>query len=117
MRQDARIEVIQAGLFYEVGDDFFHLKHEPTHETGLSHMKWTVSAARYDVGQNYPSFFICMRDEPSLDHGGARHPDGQGFAAFGTLIAGFDVVEKIYAQAESEEFLKKNIKIKSASFA
>ena len=40
-------------------------------------------------------FFICIGDLPSLDFGGKRNPDGQGFAAFGRVISGMDVVKKI----------------------
>jgi peptidyl-prolyl cis-trans isomerase A (cyclophilin A) len=40
-------------------------------------------------------FFICLGDQPSLDFGGKRNPDGQGFAAFGRVTRGMDVVRKI----------------------
>jgi peptidyl-prolyl cis-trans isomerase A (cyclophilin A) len=40
-------------------------------------------------------WFICINDQPSLDFGGARNPDGQGFAAFGRVVSGMDVVRKI----------------------
>ena len=39
--------------------------------------------------------FICINDQPSLDFGGMRNPDGQGFAAFGRVVRGMDVVRKI----------------------
>jgi peptidyl-prolyl cis-trans isomerase A (cyclophilin A) len=42
------------------------------------------------------SFFICIGNQPALDFGGARHPDGQGFAAFGHVVAGMDVVRAIW---------------------
>ena len=41
------------------------------------------------------SFFICIDDQPELDYGGKRNPDGQGFAAFGKVLKGMDVVKKI----------------------
>jgi len=41
-------------------------------------------------------FFICLSDQPSLDFGGARKPDGQGFAAFGRVVRGMEVVERIH---------------------
>ena len=41
------------------------------------------------------SFFICIGDQPSLDFGGRRNPDGQGFAAFGRVTRGMDVVRAI----------------------
>jgi peptidyl-prolyl cis-trans isomerase A (cyclophilin A) len=40
-------------------------------------------------------FFICIGDQPELDFGGKRNPDGQGFAAFGRVVRGMDVVKKI----------------------
>ena len=41
------------------------------------------------------SFFICIGDQPSLDFGGRRNPDGQGFAAFGRVTRGMEVVRAI----------------------
>ena len=40
-------------------------------------------------------FFICVTDQPSLDFGGQRNPDGQGFAAFGRVLKGMNVVRRI----------------------
>lgn len=113
LRSNAKIEVIQMGINDLNSKYSTSLKHETTKLTGLLHEKWTVSAARYDVGQNYPSFFICMRDEPELDHGGKRHPDGEGFAAFGKVIEGFDAVEKLFLMAEQQEYLKNKIEVVS----
>lgn len=113
MRSNSKIEVIQLGINQLDSKYSKSLAHETTKSTGLKHKKWTVSAARYEVGQNYPSFFICMRDEPELDYGGKRHPDGQGFAAFGKIIEGFETVETLFLKAESQEYLTNEIKIKS----
>jgi peptidyl-prolyl cis-trans isomerase A (cyclophilin A) len=65
-------------------------------------------------GAVYHSFFICLRDEPALDFGGARHPDGQGFAAFGRMVQGFDVVGHIFAQSEAQEYVEKAVRIERA---
>lgn len=52
------------------------------------------------------SFFICLRDLPSLDFGGRRNPDGQGFAAFGQVVEGMDVVRRINAmRAEGQAIM------------
>jgi peptidyl-prolyl cis-trans isomerase A (cyclophilin A) len=110
-----RIAVIQGGLRHEREDMPPVIAHETTAMTGLRHLKGTVSLARLAPGAVYHSFFICLRDEPVLDFGGARNPDGQGFAAFGRVAAGFDVVQAIYARAEAGEYLQNQIAIKRAA--
>lgn len=109
-----RIEVIQGGWRHPSTDLPPVIPHETTAMTGLRHVKGAVSLARFAPGAVYHSFFICLRDEPCLDFGGARHPDGQGFAAFGQVVRGFDVVELIYARAEAEEYLTREIAITRA---
>jgi peptidyl-prolyl cis-trans isomerase A (cyclophilin A) len=106
-----RIAVIQGGLRHEREDLPSVIPHETTAMTGLKHLKGTVSLARFAPGAVYHSFFICLRDEPALDFGGARHPDGQGFAAFGHVVTGFGVVQRIFARAEAQEYLENGIKI------
>ena len=110
-----RIEVIQGGLKHETTDLPPVIPHETTAMTGLKHLKGTVSLARFAPGAVYHSFFICLRDEPALDIGGARHPDGLGFAAFGRVAEGFDVVQRIYARAEASEHLTNEIAIRQAT--
>ena len=68
---------------------------EPTSLTGLKHLDGTISMARNGPNTATSEFFICVGDQPELDHGGRRNPDGQGFAAFGRVVAGMDVVRKI----------------------
>lgn len=109
-----RIEVIQGGLKHTSTDLPPVIPHETTAMTGLTHLKGTVSLARFAPGAVYHSFFICLRDEPALDFGGARNPDGQGFAAFGQVVEGFDVVERIYARGEAEEYVRDAVRIKRA---
>jgi peptidyl-prolyl cis-trans isomerase A (cyclophilin A) len=106
-----RIAVIQGGLRHEREDVPPVIPHETTAMTGLRHRKGAVSLARFAPGAVYHSFFICLRDEPALDFGGARHPDGQGFAAFGQVSDGFEVVQRIYARAETQDYLQKEIGI------
>lgn len=109
-----RIEVIQGGLKHPSTDSPPVIPHETTAITGLRHLKGTVSLARFAPGAVYHSFFICLRDEPCLDFGGARHPDGQGFAAFGRVVEGFEVVERIFARGEAEEYLENEVAIRRA---
>jgi peptidyl-prolyl cis-trans isomerase A (cyclophilin A) len=106
-----RIEVIQGGLRHQREELPPVIPHEMTAMTGLRHLKGTVSLARFAPGAVYHSFFICMRDEPALDFAGARHPDQQGFAAFGRVVEGFDVVKRVFARAEAQEYLQNDIRI------
>lgn len=89
-----KIEVIQGGNVDSL-KQFPAIPIEPTVKTGLYHLNGTVSMARSDPNSATCSFFICINDQPSLDFGGKRNPDGQGFAAFGKVINGMDVVRKI----------------------
>src|SRR5690606_37496027 len=65
---------------------------ETTATTGLKHVDGTVSMARLEANTAQSSFFICIGDQPELDFEGKRHPDGQGFAAFGQVLSGMDIV-------------------------
>jgi peptidyl-prolyl cis-trans isomerase A (cyclophilin A) len=79
---------------------------ERTRDTGLTHRDGTVSLARVAPDTATDHFFICIGDQPELDFGGKRNPDGQGFAAFGRVVRGMDVVRKIQmATAEGERLM------------
>ena len=58
-------------------------------------------------------FFICIGDQPELDFGGKRNPDGQGFAAFGRVTKGMDIVRKIQTQPAKDQTLTPPIAIKT----
>lgn len=109
------IAVLQGGLTFDDPQPIPGVGHEGTNETLLQHRQWTVSTARFGPGETYGSFFVCMRDEPALDYGGLRHPDGLGFAAFGMVAAGHDVVHSIYAGCEADEMLRQPIGIHRVS--
>lgn len=70
---------------------------ERTSVTGLTHADGTLSMARAGPDTGRAQFFICVGDQPELDFGGARNPDGQGFAAFGRVVSGMGVVRRIHA--------------------
>lgn len=107
-----KIEVIQGGLFHdEVLDTITPIRHESTQETGILHTDGVISMARMGPGTASTEFFICVGDQPSLDYNGKRNPDGQGFAAFGKVVEGMDVVHSIQAQADEGQYLKEQIKI------
>lgn len=78
------------------------IAHESTASTGLRHRDGTISMARAAPGTASTEFFICLGDNPELDHGGKRAPDGEGFAAFGQVVAGMDVVRRIHAMPVSD---------------
>lgn len=91
-----KIEVIQAGVAdSKAKAGFPPIALERTTVTGLKHVDGAVSMARGAPDSATSGWFICINDQPSLDFGGARNPDGQGFAAFGKVVAGMDVVRKI----------------------
>ena len=94
-----KIEVIQGGLGDERESPFPPIAHETTEQTGIAHTDGVISMARGDVGTASSEFFICIGDQPGLDHGNVRNPDEQGFAAFGKVVSGMDVVRRINASA------------------
>jgi peptidyl-prolyl cis-trans isomerase A (cyclophilin A) len=111
-----KIEVIQGGL----NDDPDSLAlppipHETTAQTGLRHQDGTVSMARNEPGTASSEIFICIGDQPELDFGGKRNPDGQGFAAFGRVVAGMDVVRAIQERPAEGQWLKPAVRITGAS--
>lgn len=89
-----KIEVILGGNV-DSTKEFAPIPLENTDQTGLHHKDGTISMARSGPASATSSFFICIHDQPSLDYGGKRNPDGQGFAAFGQVIKGMDIVKKI----------------------
>ncbi len=84
---------------------------ERTNVTGLLHKDGTLSMARGGPDSATDSFFICIGDQPELDYGGKRNPDGQGFAAFGRVVRGMDVVRRIQAAPAKGETLTPPVKI------
>ena len=100
---DVKIEVIQGGIDppreKEVTES---IPLELTSVTGLRHVDGTVSTPRDKPDSARSGFFICINDQSSLDFGGKRNPDGQGFGAFGRVVRGMDVVRKIQ-QAPNKE--------------
>jgi peptidyl-prolyl cis-trans isomerase A (cyclophilin A) len=91
-----KIEVIQAGVSADKAKTGFEaIALERTNATGLKHVDGAVSMARGAPDSATSGWFICINDQPSLDFGGARNPDGQGFAAFGRVVSGMEVVRKI----------------------
>lgn len=109
---EIRIEVIQGGIFQDK-EIFPSIKHETTNITGIKHLDGTISMARSNPGTATDDFFICIGDQPELDFNGKRNPDGQGFAAFGKVTKGMDVVKKIHMSYVEGQYLNPRITIRS----
>jgi len=107
-----KIEVIQGGADGTRGTRE-PIALERTSSTGLKHLDGTISMARNGPDTATSEFFICVGDQPELDFGGRRNPDGQGFAAFGRVVSGMDVVGKIQRSAVNAQRLAPPVAIKS----
>lgn len=107
-----KIRVIQGGLrFRQTKNLLPSIEHETTEKTGILHKDGVISMARLDPGTASSEFFICVGDQPELDYGGRRNPDGQGFAAFGKVVSGMEVVRKIHQQPLEGQMLVSRVKI------
>jgi peptidyl-prolyl cis-trans isomerase A (cyclophilin A) len=108
------IEVVQAGADpAREAEAFPPIALERTSLTGLRHRDGTLSMARDGPDTATSDFFICVGDQPSLDFAGKRNPDGQGFAAFGRVTKGMDVVRKIQAAPADGQSLTPPVRIRS----
>ena len=97
-RKDVEIQVIQ----FQIDParrraQFPPIPLERTNVTGLKHVDGAISMARAGPDTATGSFSIVINDQPEMDFGGKRNADGQGFAVFGRVVAGMDVVKKIQA--------------------
>ena len=107
---DVKIEVIQGGQVPKE-KEYEPIKLERTTLTGLSHLDGVISMGRFQPDSAKSSFFFCIGDQLELDYGGKRNPDGQGFAAFGKVIEGMDVVRAIQIEPYEEQRLTPPIDI------
>jgi peptidyl-prolyl cis-trans isomerase A (cyclophilin A) len=87
--------------------------HETTRQSGLHHLDGTVSMARAQPGSATAEYFVCVGDQPELDFGGGRNPDGLGFAAFGRVVEGMDVILALHARAEADQYLARPVRVRS----
>jgi peptidyl-prolyl cis-trans isomerase A (cyclophilin A) len=110
-RDSILIGVVQGGRYEDETSVFPAISHETTVMTGIRHRNGTVSMARYGPGTATSEFFICVGDQPELDFGGRRNPDGQGFAAFGKITKGMDVVKRIHSINAPDQYLEKPVLI------
>lgn len=90
------IDVIQGGLGWESTREIPATEHETTLSTGLSHCDGAVSLARSSDTGAGSEFFICIGDQPILDATEENSGANGGFAVFGRIIDGMDVVLSIH---------------------
>ncbi len=80
------------------------IAHETTKMTGLRNKAGSVAIAREEPGTGSAAFFfINIDDNNFLNEGGERNPDGQGYAVFGQVVSGMDVIKKIQARDVARE--------------
>ena len=114
------MQIVQGGLLSIESVTAF-VDHETTQMSGLTHTDGAVSMAREEPGTGSAAyFFISIGDNTSLDYGGERNPDGQGYAVFGQVVKGMDVVRAVQMRETSGpsnssvtkgQFLTKPVKI------
>ena len=104
-----KIEVIQGGI----GDGekaYPMIKHESTKLSGLQHLDGVLSMSRGAVDTATSDFFICIGDQLGLDYGASRNSDGMGFAAFGRVTNGMDIVRKIHQMPSDKHTVNSYVK-------
>lgn len=99
-KPDMPMSVVQGGLAPAEGP-LPPIPHETTRETGLKHDDGAISMARVEPGSANSEFFIVIGQAPGLDFGPGRNPDGQGYAVFGHVVRGMDVIRRINAAPAS----------------
>jgi cyclophilin family peptidyl-prolyl cis-trans isomerase len=111
-----KIAVVQARANPNRGVDELYeaIPLERTSETGLRHLDGTLSMARAEPDSATNSFFICVGDQPELDFGGRRNPDGQGFAAFGRVVQGMELVREIHSMPAAGQMLDPPLRMQRA---
>ncbi|MEQ8514237.1 MAG: peptidylprolyl isomerase, partial [Chromatocurvus sp.] len=110
------IDVVQVGTALGLDEARRIITHEHSGVSGIRHGRGVVSAARFAPGELYGSFFICLEAEPALDFGGERHLDSAGFAAFGVVTAGLNVIVSAHDRAEDRPCLESRIPVMDVAY-
>ncbi len=109
---NAETAMIQGGIWKtKRGMKIPGIPHESTQQTKLSHTNGTISLARQEPGTANTEFFICIGDQKGFDYGGVNNPDGQGYAAFGQVIKGMELIEQFYTKPTNGDLLQEQIEI------
>lgn len=116
MASDYNTGVIQGGIWQSNNAKAVALPgvdHESPKQTGLSHTTGTLSLARLKPGSANSEFFICVGDQTGYDSSKNFNPDGLGFAAFGRVVSGMEIVRKIHSQRADAQLFTTPIVIKN----
>lgn len=101
-----KTELIQGGIWQTKNKEAMKIPgvpHETTAQTHILHTDGVISLARREPGTATTEFFICIGKQPGLDYGGENVEDKQGYATFGKVVKGMDIVRKIYRQPENDQ--------------
>jgi peptidyl-prolyl cis-trans isomerase A (cyclophilin A) len=97
VRHDVEVQVIQFQSDPARARELFPpIPMERTSVTGLRHVNGVLSMARMGPDTAQDSFSMVIGNQPEMDYGGRRNPDGQGFAVFGRVVTGMGTVKKIH---------------------
>tara|TARA_B100001248_G_scaffold99038_1_gene73500 strand:- start:441 stop:785 length:345 start_codon:yes stop_codon:yes gene_type:complete len=109
-----KFEIIQGGLSFNQHPDILPpVSHESSNKTDLKHLNGTISMARNEPGSVSSEILICINDQPDLDYDGSRNPDDLGFAGFGMVKSGMNIVKKIQESTSDGQMLNKPLIVKS----
>lgn len=109
---DVKIEVIQGGVMQvQGGQRWPAIELERTNVTKITHDDGVLSMARAGPNTATSDFFITIGPQHELDFGGKRNADGQGFAAFGKITSGREVVRAIQKSTATAQTLTPPIAI------
>ena len=107
-------ELIQGGIWksdYKKASSLPGIPHESTKQTGILHHNGILSMARLEPGTASSEFFICIGDQPGFNFGGDNNTDGQGYAPFGKVVKGMDIVNRIYNRPENDQAFTPQVSI------
>ncbi len=79
------------------------IAHEDNAMTGLLNSKGAIGLARFEAGSAISEFYISLTDNPSMDYGNKGRPDGLGYAVFGRVVSGLNILAKLQDQKISEK--------------
>ncbi len=109
-----KTELIQGGIWktnYKKASSIIGIEHETTEQTKIKHTEGVISLARAKPGTAGTEFFIVIGNQPGLDYGGENCEDRQGYAAFGRVVKGLNIVFKISGQRLNGQYISPQVDI------